>query len=239
VKRPRILVVEDDPRVARLICSMLERADFGCAHVDRAGGIDNVMSEDAIDMVIADIHLPDDQNLDFLDRLESLTSPKVPVVLVTGRPSVESAVRALRYGVVDYLQKPFEEAALLGSVKKALQWREAMQVVEQAQRDAEAWLRSLQTTSQLLQFGAVAPDSKAEGHEPAQSPLIQKLSARERDIVKQLSAGQRVAEIASSLEISPNTVRNHLKSIFRKLGVSSQVELLARLSGLTESGEDL
>jgi two-component system response regulator FixJ len=238
VTSPRILVVEDDPRVARTISQMLERAGYSHRHVDNAASIVDAMGQEEFDLLIADIHLPDDQELGFLDRLEQATGTKVPVVLVTGRPTVETAVRALRYGVVDYLQKPFEQETLIASVGKALKWRQAMQVVEQAQRDAEAWLRSLQTTSRLLQFGAPLPADRKDDGEQAESPLIQKLSARERDIVKQLSAGQRVAEIATSLEISPNTVRNHLKSIFRKLGVSSQVELLARLSGLTDSAEE-
>ena len=105
--------------------------------------------------------------------------------------------------------------------------------MEQAQRDAEAWLRSLRSTSRLLQMGGArsVEDPLPGGPGEAGSLLIQRLSQRERDIVGKLSAGQRVAEIATVLQISPNTVRDHLKSVFRKLGVSSQVELLAKLGG--------
>jgi two-component system response regulator FixJ len=237
----RILVVEDDARVARTICAMLRRASFSAHTVECAGAIGPAMAAESFDVVISDINLPDDRHLGFLDELESRGDVKVPVVLVTGRPSVETAVRALRYGVVDYLQKPFERKALIDSVNKALRWRQAIQVVEQAQRDAEAWLRSLQTTSRLLQFTgpsggppSVAGLDDADGTSEPASPLIAKLSGRERDIVRELCMGRRVAEMAEGLRISPNTVRNHLKSIFRKLGVSSQVELLARLGGQTD-----
>lgn len=215
--------------MAQMVCSMLERAGHRVRHVEDAAGIAAALAEDRFDVVISDINLPDDSELGFLDQLVGPHGPTIPVVLITGAPSVETAIRALRFGVVDYLQKPFEREALLASVDKALRWQAALQTVEQAQRDAEAWLRSLRSTSRMLLFGSTTGSQNVG--DDGDDVLIAKLSQRERDIVKHLSGGHRVAEIASDLEISPNTVRNHLKSIFRKLGVSSQVELLARLSG--------
>ena len=55
------------------------------------------------------------------------------------------------------------------------------------------------------------------------------LTAREGEIVGQLLSGYRVSTIAHGFQIRPNTVRRHLKSIFLKLGVSSQAELLEKL----------
>jgi DNA-binding CsgD family transcriptional regulator len=55
------------------------------------------------------------------------------------------------------------------------------------------------------------------------------LSMREKEILRRLCRNQRVPTIARALYISPHTVRNHLKSIFRKVGVSSQIELLELL----------
>jgi DNA-binding CsgD family transcriptional regulator len=58
------------------------------------------------------------------------------------------------------------------------------------------------------------------------------LSAREKEIVSHLLQGRRVPSIASHLRISPHTVRNHLKSIFDKLGVRSQTHLVEHVRGL-------
>jgi DNA-binding CsgD family transcriptional regulator len=60
-------------------------------------------------------------------------------------------------------------------------------------------------------------------------PLGSELSARQTEIVARLIAGDRVAEIARSMYLSPSTVRNHLVAIYRKFGVHSQAELLAAL----------
>lgn len=70
------------------------------------------------------------------------------------------------------------------------------------------------------------------GDVPYDHPEIEQLSPREREILGQLVAGSRVPAIAKQLFISPHTVRNHLKSIFRKLEVSDQAELIERVRSL-------
>ena len=62
---------------------------------------------------------------------------------------------------------------------------------------------------------------------------LELLSARERDILTPFLKGRRVPSIAKLLFISPHTVRNHLQSIYRKVGVRSQSELIDKLSGLS------
>ena len=63
----------------------------------------------------------------------------------------------------------------------------------------------------------------------AQLPHGSELSARQTEIVARLVAGQRPADIAHSMFLSPSTVRNHLAAIYRKFGIHSQAELLAAL----------
>ena len=67
---------------------------------------------------------------------------------------------------------------------------------------------------------------------PLGHPFLEELSEREREVLTHLMAGTRVPAIAEKLFISPNTVRNHLKAIYRKLDVSSQNELIERVRGL-------
>jgi DNA-binding CsgD family transcriptional regulator len=62
-------------------------------------------------------------------------------------------------------------------------------------------------------------------------PALALLSPREREVVEWLLAGLRPTIIAARVSISHHTVRNHLKHIFRKLGVRSQIELLAFVRG--------
>jgi DNA-binding CsgD family transcriptional regulator len=63
---------------------------------------------------------------------------------------------------------------------------------------------------------------------PLEHPDLGGLSEREKEVLTQLVSGDRVPDIAAALHISQNTVRNHLKSIFRKVGVGGQGELIQR-----------
>jgi PAS domain S-box-containing protein len=83
----------------------------------------------------------------------------------------------------------------------------------------------LQTIS--LFSGAAAPTSVLHNH-----PELEQLSVREREILAELISGKRVPAIAKDLFISPHTVRNHLKSMYRKLDLSSQAELIEFVRGL-------
>ncbi len=92
-------------------------------------------------------------------------------------------------------------------------------------RELEAMMRRI--SDELGRFGmgsGGAPIETIPVH-----PDFDLLSRRERDVVTQLLQGHRVVSIAELLEVSEHTVRNHLKSIFRKLGVHSQAELVDRL----------
>jgi PAS domain S-box-containing protein len=72
---------------------------------------------------------------------------------------------------------------------------------------------------------------------PVDHPLLKELSERERDVLARLMAGSRVATIAEELFIAPNTVRNHLKAIYRKVDVSSQSELIELVRSLQKPAE--
>lgn len=68
--------------------------------------------------------------------------------------------------------------------------------------------------------------------QPIDHPALRDLSRRERDVLELLLQGERVPSIAEQLFISPHTVRNHLKSMFRKTGTSSQAALISYVRSL-------
>ena len=78
---------------------------------------------------------------------------------------------------------------------------------------------------------------RSNGGLPTDHPDLADLSDREREVLAHLMGGARVPAIAKSLFISPHTVRGHLKSIFRKLGVANQSELVEHIQGLTGGSE--
>ncbi len=84
---------------------------------------------------------------------------------------------------------------------------------------------------QSMTFAAqISPTSGSQ----VDHPILGRLSEREREVLAHLMGGSRVATIAEQLFISPNTVRNHLKAIYRKVDVSSQNELIELVRSLNK-----
>jgi DNA-binding CsgD family transcriptional regulator len=77
----------------------------------------------------------------------------------------------------------------------------------------------------------ISPSTLPVSCRPPACPELDSLSPRESEVVKLLTEGHRVSTIARSLFISQHTVRNHLQSVYRKVGVSSQSELIEKLKG--------
>lgn len=90
----------------------------------------------------------------------------------------------------------------------------------------------LQRIAGELQMLSLFAGSTAVAEVPANHPDIALLSPREREILTELVAGRRVPAIAKNLFISPHTVRNHLKSMYRKLDVSDQAALIDKIQSL-------
>jgi PAS domain S-box-containing protein len=99
--------------------------------------------------------------------------------------------------------------------------------------DAEAGLRAaaehLIQTAELVERSILAGGGDPGDARLARVPGAAQLSARERDVLRRLGDGLRVSTIAAELEIRPATVRNHLKSIYRKTGLRSQARLVSAL----------
>jgi PAS domain S-box-containing protein len=98
---------------------------------------------------------------------------------------------------------------------------------------ASGLVESLQRIAGELQTISLFAGAAGIGAIPPNHPDIAQLSPREREILGELVAGLRVPAIASKLFISPHTVRNHLKSMYRKLDVPDQAALIERIRSLS------
>jgi adenylate cyclase len=107
--KPKILIIEDQPEVSRMMVLLLARA--GCeAHTTDAGneGLQLALQPD-IDLILLDIDLPDVSGFEVCRRLkEDPRVSHIPVIFVTGRYCEESRRRGLALGAADYVEKPFD-----------------------------------------------------------------------------------------------------------------------------------
>ncbi len=113
----QILIVEDDATLRRALCDTIELGGYSV--VDAVNGKDALVKLDRnhIDLVISDVQMDEMDGTELLQAVRR-RNPTLPFVMMTAHGSVQHAVKAMRDGATDYLQKPFEAQVLLDMVSR-------------------------------------------------------------------------------------------------------------------------
>jgi len=114
----RILMIEDDHRLASMVRSYLTDAGFEVAVADDGASGLLHLERRPCDLVLLDLMLPDADGLDLCRRIRALTS--VPVIMVTARGDTTDRIVGLELGADDYVSKPFDPRELLARIRAVL-----------------------------------------------------------------------------------------------------------------------
>ena len=207
----RVLVVEDDPGIAKGLRAHLAGQGWAVDVVDRMAPAWAALAGESFDVVLLDLGLPDGDGSTLLRRLRQspagrLPDPATPVLIMTARAQVASRVESLDLGADDYVIKPFEPDELAARMR-ALQRRAAGRA------------------RNLLVHGALVMDPAARTVQLAQQPVD--LSAREFSVLHALlDARPRVLsrqQIEARLytfdqALESNAIEVHVHHLRRKLG---------------------
>lgn len=193
LKSHYVYVVDDDRDVRRSLSFMLGAADIRSHPYGSGADFLEALPDLEPGCILLDLRMP---QMDGFHIMAALKERNIdwPVVVMTGHGEVPIAVRAMKMGAVDFIEKPFSEQALLGCFQQAFT---------------------------LLEERAVAGRRKREAHDRAAL-----LTAREKEVLAALVAGQSNKQIAQSLGISLRTVEMHRGNMMDRLGASSLAEAL-------------
>jgi DNA-binding NarL/FixJ family response regulator len=207
----RILLVDDHPLTRSALSGLLMRHGFdvvgeaedGGAAVERA-------AELGPDLILLDLSMPGVDGLTALPQLRE-AAPDCEVVVLTASGTEQNLLGAIRAGAAGYLLKSEPPERIVGFLRgvangeAALSGAVARRLLEQVRSNGGR--------------GTGVPDS-----------IAAVLSARELEVLLLLDEHLGTDEIAKRLYISEHTVRSHVKSLLRKLGVSSRREALEALA---------
>jgi DNA-binding NarL/FixJ family response regulator len=200
----RTIVVDDDPLVRRLIKDTLQMGGVTVI-AEAANGREAV--ELALfyrpDVVLMDFMMPELDGIEATRRIFE-SDPGIRVVLLTGAADDELGLRALRAGAAGFLTKDMSLASLPRALRSTVEGEAAI---------------SRRLAMQLVQHFRTAPTA-GMGLRPVRSELTD----REWEVLDLLSGGASNEDISRALVLSPETVRTHLKNLYRKLGVRSRIE---------------
>lgn len=216
----KIVVVEDEPAIREIVEQMLRMAGYHVAGTgDSTLAVDLVRKEDP-DLVLCDIAMPELDGYGVLRALQSdPATAHYPVVFLTANREFSERVQAFRYGVVDYITKPFARDSLLHKIGRVLQEREQRSgsnaqrgvgsLLDELHREARSGFLSLRGSTParlVLQAGEVveggAAEESAEGDFHELDPAVEV-------IVSPLKSGATAPETAS-LDSLPAAVKTVL-----------------------------
>lgn len=211
-----VLIVDDAELFREALRAAFTQEGFEVTGVaaDAMASID-LAREHEPDLVILDLLMPGMSGLDVLGTIQK-ASPRSRVVLLTSSESSEDLLAAVKAGAAGYLTKDTPLPRLVSSMKDVLDGGAAI---------------SPAMSSKL--FGALRDLLRHNGSSTLRSP---ELTGRELEILEMVGEGKTSKEIANDLYISENTVRNHVRNILDKLGLSSRFEAVnwAYREGLIE-----
>lgn len=116
----RILVVDDELFVRELLLEFLSSEGYEVTLADSGEQAVRLAQTQAMDVVLLDLKMPGIDGIETLKRMRE-TDPNTLAIIMTGYPTIESSIEALRYGAHDYVIKPFKLNDLKVSIEKALQ----------------------------------------------------------------------------------------------------------------------
>ncbi len=121
IKEKKIFFVDDEPAVQKAVAQTLAQLD-NCS-VSCFGDAEScirAVSHQECNLVITDISMPGTEGLKLLEQIKQIR-PKLPVILVTGYGDVSTAVKGIKGGAIDFIEKPLNEETFLPVIKEALE----------------------------------------------------------------------------------------------------------------------
>jgi DNA-binding response OmpR family regulator len=201
----RILIVEDNPDILDSLQGNLETDGYEVFVATRAGQALPLVTGQAPDMIILDVELPDGDGFSVLQQLRARGNT-CPVLMLTARSLETDKVLGFRLGADDYVTKPFSIMELLARIAALLR-RAALQN---------------------------APSADARAGTPLSDEELRdryNLTPRQIAVARLVSEGLSNAEIATQLELSYFTARNHIEQIILKLSVPNRAGVGAIIYG--------
>ena len=211
----RILVVEDSLDIAEGLQRSLEYDGYQVSLATKAAHALAVATSDRPELIVLDLGLPDKDGYTVLQELRE-RGVQTPVLILSARREEADKLQGFRLGADDYVTKPFSILELMARISALL--RRAQPAAAPASGSAP----SSTAAAEASRPGPLSDDALRERYG---------LTARQIEVVRLLAEGCSNAEIASRLEMSYYTARNHTEQVLAKLGVSSRAAVGALLYG--------
>jgi len=146
----RILVVDDDENIRKVLTTILEDEGYSVESVETARKAIERTRRKFYNLALIDIRLPDMEGIELLTRIRD-TTPKMRRIIITGYPTLQNAIEAVNRGADAYILKPFDMEKVLETIKEQLkrQKEEKKYSQEKVAEFIETRVRELEMTKEV------------------------------------------------------------------------------------------
>ena len=212
----RVLLIEDDASVATGVAEGLRNAGFQVLHVaNGADGITRALSEDAPDLVLLDLGLPDIDGYDVCRAIRATS--QVPIIVISARDDEIDRVVGLELGADDYVTKPFGIRELVARMRAVSRRSGTEAPIGKAQEVQALGPLSIDRRSQRVHV-----DGEEVALTATEFELLSVLAEDPGAVYRRTELLERVW--STSLYVTPKTVDAHIAAVRRKLGHPDWIE---------------
>ena len=214
-QKARILIVDDEPKICQFLQVLLTREGYEAHSACKAADAVTMVAEGSYDLVITDLKMPGMDGFELVRCIKSMRAG-LPIVMITGYATVETAVQALRHGVDDYVTKPFNIDELRKVISRALHASEIERENRELQERCVAVLKDL-TARLESKDKYVKGHAKRVGDVACELARAVGLSADELRLLRTAADIHDIGKIAVNDEIidKPNALSDAEKRIVR------------------------
>jgi DNA-binding response OmpR family regulator len=145
-----ILLADDEETFLEATQDLLQDEGYHCHTVRNAKELGQALQNTPdLDLLITDLNMPGNRVLELVREIRS-QSAQLPVIIVTGYPSIPTAVESIHLHVLEYLIKPVDYPALLAAIKHGLQQKRVLRSVQQARKEAASRVERLAKIEETL-----------------------------------------------------------------------------------------
>ena len=201
MKKLSILIVDDEESIRVSLEGVLKKKYYAKT-ADSGSMALEMLQNDYYDLILTDIMMNGMTGIELLKKVKE-SFPEIPVLLMTGYSSLNTAIEAMRLGASDYLIKPYSKKVIFLSIARCLENNKTGRK---------------KNSTQLLQTKM----NTFRGKKP--------LTKRELEIYNHLTSGMSDKSMAEELFVTLPTVKFHLQNIYRKLGINGRKGILKIIS---------
>ncbi len=148
-KQKRILLADDEAIFLKATSNVLRDNGYICDCATDSDSVLEMLKSNDYDLLISDIKMPGNSDMELVSNISKIAET-MPVILVTAYPSIDNAIRALKFHVYDYLLKPVDFGVLLERISDVLKKVNIHhKIIQEAQQSARKWSQELDNIERL------------------------------------------------------------------------------------------